>query len=87
MSHTENKEVTYLNGHRVKVDGEVYALVGVCRAEVREDAAGVYVVACSECGYAVGGKWADFKSAEKIALRKNGAGLHCPGCGRKLVKQ
>lgn len=46
MSHTETKEVTYLNAHRVKVDGRVYALERTCRIipDGHDDPS------CSACG-------------------------------------
>lgn len=34
MSHTETKEVTYLNGHRIEVGGRVYAPERECRFSV-----------------------------------------------------
>lgn len=47
MSHTETKEVTYLDGHRVKVGRHVYQMERTCRMGAPID--GEY--RCGECGH------------------------------------
>lgn len=73
MSHTEIKEVTYLNGHRIKVNGLFYIMERACRAvrvqevdEARADKRAWPV--CSQCGGAI-----------------NSSDPYCRHCGARVV--
>lgn len=70
MSHTDTQEVTYLNGHRVRINGKVYAMERTCRA-VGEDPLGFR--SCSSCGYET---WADDDSVTP----------YCPNCGARVIE-
>lgn len=76
MSHTETQEVTYLNGHRVRIIGKVYAMERTCSAvKVIEERvifgepAKCHVRVCSECG-----------------AKEPHVGGYCHVCGAKVVE-
>ena len=70
ITDEERREVIYLNGHRVKINGKVYAMERTCKA-VGEDPLGFRL--CSSCGYEA---WADEDSVTS----------YCPMCGAKVVE-
>lgn len=74
MSHTETKEVTYLDGHRVKVGRHVYQIERTCRY-VRDHmgVADNWFSKCTECG-------AEFD--ERVV---DSHFVYCPRCGAMVV--
>ena len=74
MSHTETKEVTYLDGHRVKVERHVYQMERTCRY-VRDHmgVADNWFSKCTECG-------AEFD--ERVV---DSHFVYCPNCGAMVV--
>ena len=80
MSHTETKEVTYLDGHRIKVWRHVYQMERTCRIvrHVDESPAsyGGRVHRCSACS----------KALPKALFRNGWTVLdYCPRCGSRVV--
>lgn len=80
MSHTETKEVTYLDGHRVKVGRHVYQMERTCRivSYIDESPAsyGGRVHRCSVCR----------KALPKALFRNGWTALdYCPRCGARVV--
>ena len=47
MSHTETKEVTYLDGHRIKVGRHIYKMERTCHYVYDEE---ICAWRCSGCG-------------------------------------
>lgn len=76
MSHTEAREVTYLNGHRIEVGGRVYAPERECRfsaGSYDDEERGIWE---SECG-------GRFELSCGTPVENWG---FCPKCGGKVVE-
>lgn len=78
MSHTEIKEVEYLNGQRIKVGGLYYLMERACR----DVSQGGVDFMCSECGTEVEVEYGD---SRLFVGDKIGVFDYCPHCGARVV--
>lgn len=76
MSHTERTDVTYLNGHRVRIGGTVYARERTCRnLDVRGDRG----FECSACGYEAETYGDSLCNPDDFEF--------CPMCGARVIEE
>lgn len=88
MSHTERTDVTYLNGHRVRIGGTVYARERTCRISVEKrkmsQTQTAVVKSCSECGFEYGVETENSFPFE-VTIGAVEPPNFCPNCGAKVI--
>lgn len=90
MSHTERTDVTYLNGHRVRIGGTVYARERTCRISVEKRKVSqtqtAVVKSCSECGFEYGVETENSFPFE-VTIGAVEPPNFCPNCGARVIEE